>query len=139
MYNPSSLVNIGSITTTGQYGGIDKATATITIPSSSFTYDIPRKVTSTIVYQPGDLVDLTLTFLLPHFSMSSDVVHITLPPDFVISTQNSDYSITGSNTATTPSITFYTGNNTFAFSPFSIDLITRASLTVVVSNMNRPR
>ena len=139
MYNPSAMVGIGSITVSGQHSGVNKATATITIPSSSFSHDVPRKVAATLTYQAGDLLDITLTLLLSHISMSSDTVHITLPADFTMSTLSSDYSITGSNTASTPAITFSASNNTFYFSPFSINLITRPSLTIVLRNIRRPR
>lgn len=139
MYNPSSVVGVGSIAVTGQRSNIAMATATVTLPSSSFTHDIPRKITSSVAYQSNTLLDITITMLLSHVSMSSDVVRVTLPTDFAMSTSSSDYSITGSNTATTPSISFNTGNNTFSFLPFSIDLITRPSLTIVIRNVNRPR
>ena len=139
IYNPSALVGIGSIAVSGVYGSIEMATASISIPAGSFTYDIPRIIAATPTYQAGDTVDLEITFRFAHFSMVSDVIEITFPSDFTMPTALSAYSISGSNTAFTPAITFNSGNGSFTFAPFSINSITRASLNITITGIPRPR
>ena len=139
IYVPTAQVTIGDIAVSGLKASVEMATATISIPGSSFTTDIPRKLTVTPTYQSNNKVDVQISFLLSHQSMISDKIEVTFPSDFTISSSLGDYSILGSNTLTTPSITFNTTFNSFSFNPFSIDSITRASLTVTVRNLVRPR
>lgn len=112
-------------------------TATIDIPSSSFAPDILRQVTSDASYQAGDTLQVTISFSIPHISMPNDRVELVFPADFTMSTVASDYSISGPYT-TSPVLTFY-GNNSLTFQPFSILSISKASLTIQISNLRRPR
>lgn len=52
-------------------------------------------------------------------------------------TTASDYTISGSNTLTTPSISFST--DSFTFAPFSTDHISKASISITIQNIERPR
>ena len=139
IYNPSAIANIGSIEIKGIYSGTEKTKATVNIPANSFTYDVLRKVSTTLTYQNASLMTLKITMTVPHTGMASDVFHLTFPSDLSMSTLASDYSITGPNTASTPTLTFHSSNSTLTFSPFSLNYISRPSLTVTISNIPRPR
>ena len=56
-----------------------------------------------------------------------------------MSESQTDYTISGSYTLTTPTITFTTANQTLRFSPFIIDQIANPSLTITIKNLARPR
>ena len=115
------------------------ASASVSIPGSSFSPDIPRKLTITPTFQAGNLIDFFISFRFSHMSMLSDTIEVTLPSDFTISTNTGDYTISGSNTLSTPFITFNSTQNSFSFNPFNLDKISRASLTITIRNIQRPR
>lgn len=56
IYNPTSLVDIGSITVSGQRSGVQLTSATINLPATSFAPDVLRQVAFTVNYQTGDQI-----------------------------------------------------------------------------------
>lgn len=138
IYNPTSIVGIGSVSASGIYLGTQLTTASVSLPASSFSEDILRQITLSTTQQTTTL-SITISFSLPHISMSSDTFTITFPSELTMPTLASAYSITGPYTSGTPSLTFTSGNNSLSFQPFSTTFISKASLTITVSGISRPR
>jgi hypothetical protein len=139
IYNPSALTTIGSIGVSGRLGGTTKTTASISIPGSSFTYDIPRTMTTSVSYQAGDLFDVNIYWRFPYISNSGDKVVLAFPSELAMPVGSGNYDITGSNTLSMPLVTFASGNNSLSFLPFNGLGIFRASLNITIRNIPRPR
>lgn len=56
IYNPSAIVDIGSVTVSGKRSGVPITSASINLPATLFAPDVLRQVTATVSYQTGDQI-----------------------------------------------------------------------------------
>jgi len=136
--NPSSLTSLSIISVNAKYNGSVTDYCSITIPGTSFTNDILRKLTFTIAYLINDQLSVHISFSIAQTSISSDVIYLTFPSDFIMPTTSASYKITIGLSTVTPIYTFHPANNTVSFMPYTI-IESQTAVQITVTGLARPR
>lgn len=138
--NPSSAIPAGPITLElFANSALVQRSSSFSLPGSSFTNDVVRRTSSSLVYQPGDKLQIVLNFQFSSLSQNTDKIYITFPPELIVPTSAASYSIImATSLVASPAFSFFSANNTVSFN-VSNGNQGQVSVNMTVSGLARPR
>ena len=137
--NPSSEIPAGPITLELYANSIlVQRSSSFSIPASSFTNDILRRTSSSIVYQAGDTLQILLNFQYANINYNTDKIYLTFPAELTMPTSASSYTIImAAFLVSSPAFTFFSANNTVSFNLTGNQGQTAVNITI--TGLARPR
>jgi hypothetical protein len=138
--NPSSAIPAGPITLElSANSAVVQRSSSFSLAASSFTNDVLRKTSSSLVYQAGDKLQILLNFQFSELNQNTDKIYITFPPELTLPTTAASYAITMATVlVSAPTFSFFSANNTVAFN-ISSGSTGQIAVNMTVSGLARPR
>lgn len=133
--NPSSAISAGAITLELLLNlVVVQRSSSFSLPASSFTSDILRKTSSSLVYQAGNTLQVLLNFQFANINTNTDRIYVTFPAELTMPNNAASYTIMAPSLVS--SLTFI-GSDTVMFNVTGNQGKTAVNMTI--NNLVRPR